>query len=601
VHALKQGIALLQPASTSTGDNFMTLRHLIRLKVAAAAEKVAAEQQLQLPENFAPRIDYTPHLKFGHYATPAPMELARAFRLPPRTIAEKIIAALDKELFARVEAAGAGFINFTLNNKAMAQVGAFAALAEWLSANEAELRKEKIIFEYVSANPTGPMNIVSARAAAVGDSITRVLRAAGHEVHREYYVNDYGNQVEKLGLSFAYRYLQKFKSVTLPEDCYQGEYIIGYLDGLLSAGEIPAELALSEDKIATFDEAAWLNKAAAYFAPRAVNAILSDQKRDLAAFRAEFDTFFSESSLHESGAVRAACTSLEQRGKIRIVDGAKVFTSTQYGDDKDRVVVRSDGRPTYLLADIAYHADKVARGYKTIIDIWGPDHHGYIARLSGALKALGFGESPDEVFRVIIAQQVNLLENGEPVVMSKRLGKFQTMRDLIEKIPIDVCRWFFVQRSLSTHLDFDLTLALDQSKKNPVYYVQYAHARIHSIFRECGQPPETTDLQSLAIRCAGHAEREALLYWLIRFPELVQDIARNYEIQRLPEYLYQTATLFTAFYHGKENRIKDLLVSAPDEARELLMLCNFTAQVIESGLGLLGISAPREMQREDTD
>ncbi|MFZ5629802.1 MAG: arginine--tRNA ligase [Spirochaetota bacterium] len=577
----------------------MTLRNLIRLKVAAAAEKVATEQQLQLPENFAPRIDYTPDLKFGHYATPAAMELAKAFRLPPRSIAEKIIAVIDKDCFDKVELAGAGFINFTLKSEALAQVKAFATLGEWLAVNTEEIRKEKIIFEYVSANPTGPMNIVSARAASVGDSITRVLRAAGHEVHREYYVNDYGNQVEKLGLSFAYRYLQQFKSVALPEDCYQGEYIVGYLDKLVSAGEIPAELALSAGIIPALDEAAWLSKAAVFFAPRGVSAILSDQQQDLAAFRTSFDNFFSEASLHQRGAVLAACESLEKRGKIQLSEGARVFTSTEYGDDKDRVVVRSDGRPTYLLADIAYHADKVARGYKTIIDIWGPDHHGYIARLSGALKALGFGESADEIFRVIIAQQVNLLENGEPVVMSKRLGKFQTMRDLIEKIPVDVCRWFFVQRGLSTHLDFDLTLALDQSKKNPVYYVQYAHARIHSIFRECGQPPSATDLQSLAVCCAGHTEREALLYWLIRFPELLQDIARNYEIQRLPEYLYQTATLFTSFYHGKGNRIKDLLASDADEASRLLMLCSFACQVLETGLGLLGISAPREMQREE--
>ncbi|HMY11832.1 MAG TPA: arginine--tRNA ligase, partial [Turneriella sp.] len=285
----------------------MTLRNLIRLKVAAAAEKVAAENQLQLPENFAPRIDYTPELKFGHYATPAAMELAKAFRLPPRAIAEKIIAVMDKEFFAKVELAGAGFINFTLNNEAMAQVGAFAGLGDWLSVNETELRKEKIIFEYVSANPTGPMNIVSARAASVGDSITRVLRAAGHEVHREYYVNDYGNQVEKLGLSFAYRYLQKYKSVTLPEDCYQGEYIIAYMEKLVAANEIPADLALSAEKVTALDESAWLAKAAVFFAPRGVKAILADQQQDLSAFRTSFDNFFSEASLHARGAVLMAC------------------------------------------------------------------------------------------------------------------------------------------------------------------------------------------------------------------------------------------------------------------------------------------------------
>jgi arginyl-tRNA synthetase len=303
--------------------------------------------------------------------------------------------------------------------------------------------------------------------------------------------------------------------------------------------------------------------------------------------------------LHEKGAVLAAAEKLASQGKIRIDDGARVFTSTEYGDDKDRVVVRSDGRPTYLLADIAYHADKISRGFQTIVDIWGPDHHGYIARLSGALKALGFNN-----FRVIIAQQVNLMENGEPVVMSKRLGKFQTMRDLVEKIPIDVCRYFFVTRGLSTHLDFDLTLALDQSKKNPVYYIQYAHARIHSIFREVSFDFTAADLAGLTAALPGilaAPERAALLLYLLRFPELIQDIARNYEIQRLPEYLYQLAGLFTAFYHAKNNRIKDLQELNKSQAAGLLLLSALTAQVLENGLALLGISAPREMHKEDKD
>jgi arginyl-tRNA synthetase len=579
----------------------MTLRFFLRQIVAAVAESVAKETGLVLPDGFAPRIDYTPDLKFGHYATPAAMELAKAFRQNPRAIAEKLIAAIDGRAFSKIELAGAGFINFTLNQTAIGKVAAFADLNAWLVSNESEIHSDKVIFEYVSANPTGPMNIVSARAASVGDSLTRIMKAAGHKVTREYYVNDYGNQVEKLGLSFAYRYLQKFKAVTLPEDCYQGEYVIEYLDAMLDAGQVDNALLLSADKIASLNEAEWLAQASRVFAPLGVSAILGEQQKDLKSFRTEFDRFFSEASLHASGAVLAAGDALEKKGKVAVSDGAKVFLSKEYGDDKDRVIVRSDGRPTYLLADIAYHADKVARGFNSIIDIWGPDHHGYIARLSGALKALGFGETPGQQFKVIISQQVNLLENGEPVVMSKRLGKFQTMRDLIQKIPVDVCRYFFVTRGLNTHLDFDLTLALDQSKKNPVYYVQYANARIHSIFRECGEPPGQINIEHLAVSAAGQAEREALLFWLLRFPELVQDIARNYEIQRLPEYLYQTATLFTSFYHAKNNRIKDLLAANAGEAALLLSLCNLTTQVIETGLALIGITAVREMHREDAD
>lgn len=578
----------------------MTLRNFLRQVVAAAAERVAKENGMTLPDNFAPRIDYTPDLKFGHYATPAAMELAKAFKQNPRAIAEKLVAAIDAAAFEKIELAGAGFINFTLSQATIGKVAPFEVLGDWLKANESEIVSEKVIFEYVSANPTGPMNIVSARAASVGDSLTRIMRAAGHQVTREYYVNDYGNQVEKLGLSFAYRYLQKFKEVSLPEDCYQGEYIIEYLEQLLASGKVSSDVILTGADFSADEESAWLAAAAKVFAPLGVAAILGEQQKDLQAFHTEFDRFFSEASLHENGAVLAAGAELEKRGKVAVSDGAKVFLSKEYGDDKDRVIVRSDGRPTYLLADIAYHADKVQRGYKTIIDIWGPDHHGYIARLSGALKALGFGEKAGETFKVIISQQVNLLENGEPVVMSKRLGKFQTMRDLIQKIPVDVCRYFFVTRGLSTHLDFDLTLALDQSKKNPVYYVQYANARIHSIFRECGEPQRTIDVAALANISGGQAEREALFFWLLRFPELVQDIARNYEIQRMPEYLYQTATLFTTFYHAKNNRIKDLMSTNAAEAAALLSLCSLTTQVLETGLGLLGIAAVREMHRDES-
>ncbi len=582
----------------------MTLRFVIRQLVTEASRRAAAGLGVALPEGFAPRIDYTPDLKFGHYATPAAMELAKVFKLPPRAIAEKILAELDKTHLEKIELAGAGFINFTLNSAGLAQALNFTTLSAWLNGSQNETAQEKIIFEYVSANPTGPMNIVSARAASVGDSITRMLKAAGHDVHREYYVNDYGNQVDMLGLSFAYRYLQKFKSVDLPENCYQGEYIIEYLDRLLTTEKIPETVLLTESKIAALNESEWLAAAGKFFSPLGIRAILGEQQKDLAAFRTEFDNFFSEASLHEKGAVLAIGETLQKKGKIKTEEGAQVFLSTEYGDDKDRVIVRSDGRPTYLLADIAYHNTKVERGFKTIVDIWGPDHHGYISRLSGALKALGFGEKAGESFKVIIAQQVNLLENGEPVVMSKRLGKFQTMRDLIEKIPVDVCRYFFVTRALSTHLDFDLTLALDQSKKNPVYYLQYAHARIHSIFREAGHDAtKPLDLTGALnhILGEGKTERQALFFYLMRFPELVQDIARNYEIQRLPEYLYQSATLFTSFYHGKNNRIKDLLNSNQEEAAALLTLCSLAAQVLETGLSLMGITAPREMHREAED
>ena len=579
----------------------MTLRRHLQQVFLVAVKKLAAEKNLLLPDHFSVRIDYPPELKFGHYATPVAMETAKLFRESPRKIAEGIIAAVDQNAFAKISIEGAGFINITLNSGFVQQALKIDSVKDSLEKSQSEIQTEKIIFEYVSANPTGPMNIVSARAASVGDSICRVLQTVGHEVHREYYVNDYGNQVELLGLSFAYRYLQKFDpSVVLPENAYQGEYIAVYLEKILAASPLSTELVLSAEKLQTLDRPDWLSAAQRFFSPLGIQAILNDQKADLKQFRTEFNAFFSEATLHAEGKVLAAAEALKKAGKVALSEGAQVFLSTEYGDDKDRVIVRSDGRPTYLLADIAYHHEKIRRGFKKIIDIWGPDHHGYIARLSGALKALGFGEKSGESFQVIIAQQVNLLENGEPVVMSKRLGKFQTMSDLIQKIPVDVCRYFFVTRALSTHLDFDLTLALDQSKKNPVYYIQYAHARIYSIFREAKFDAENLKLntnQSGVLFDA--AERERLLFHLLRFTELLQDIARNFEIQRLSDYLYQTASLFTSFYHAKNNRIKDLLATAPDEANALLMLCLFCAQTLECGLDLLGVSAPREMYREE--
>jgi len=544
----------------------------------------------------AVRVDYPPEYSMGHYATPVAMELARAFRKSPKEIAGLLKESIEKDAknpFEKVSVEGPGFINLFLKNSILSSLFQKEfSFDNWLSSLFRASREAPVIFEYVSANPTGPLNIVSARAAAVGDSISRVMKRAGLSVFREYYVNDYGNQVRLLGISFAWRYLEKNSiAAEFPEEGYRGEYIKDILEIILSVEPLPAELALPSPG----DAGEWLERAGQWFGPRGVQRILETQKKDLSDFGAEFDSFFLESSLHDDGRVQAVLEILKDRGAVYEQEGAWFFRSTDYGDDKDRVVVRGDGRPTYLLADIAYHYSKMQRGYKKVFDIWGPDHHGYIARLSGALTALGFGAQALEEFKVLIVQQVNLLEGGKPVVMSKRLGQFQTMRDLLEKIPPEVSRFFFVTRAQSTHLDFDLELALNQSSQNPVYYIQYAHARIHSIFREAGFSFDA-DFSSadLPAHLTG-SHRDELLFFALRFPEEIFEIAHNREVQRLPVYLTDLATLFTKFYHAKENRIKDLLSSDPVLAHALLALIRFVSFTLREGLSLLGISAPEKM------
>jgi len=542
------------------------------------------------------RIDYPPEYSMGQYATPVAMELARAFRKSPKEIAGLLKESIEKDAenpFEKVSVEGPGFINLFLRHSVLSPLfEKDFSFDSWLNSIFPASNEAPVIFEYVSANPTGPLNIVSARAAAVGDSISRVMKRAGLSVFREYYVNDYGNQVRLLGISFAWRYLEKQGVVAeFPEEGYRGEYIKDILEIILEDEQLPAKLSLP----ASGEEADWLERAGQWFGPRGVQRILETQKKDLSDFGAEFDSFFLESSLHEDGRVQGVFEVLKNRDAVYEQEGAWFFRSTNYGDDKDRVVIRGDGRPTYLLADIAYHYSKMQRGKKKIFDIWGPDHHGYIARLSGALTALGFGEDPNEEFKVLIVQQVNLLEGGKPVVMSKRLGQFQTMHDLLEKIPPEVSRFFFVTRGQSTHLDFDLELALNQSSQNPVYYIQYAHARIHSIFREAGISFDA-DFSSadLPAHLTG-AHRDELLFFALRFPEEIFEIAHNREVQRLPVYLTDLATLFTKFYHAKENRIKDLLDSDLKQAHALLALIRFVSFTLREGLSLLGISAPEKM------
>lgn len=579
----------------------ISIRTFLRLCLQKAVEELSQEYNIDTSSDafakFTVKIEFPPRFDMGQYASPAPMELAKIFRMAPRRIAEELLKKLPSvfvqgiscsSLFQNISVAGAGFLNFTISTESLAFFFNDFDANAWLhSLFKKNADKPKVLFEFVSANPTGPLNIVSARAACVGDSICRLLRKVHIPLQAEYYVNDYGNQVSLLGLSFAYRYFQsQGNDIELPINCYQGEYIREMVQEIFAEEKIPAELTSSPQQI---------EKLGTYLAPLAVQKILDTQKKDLQEFGVAFDNFFSEASLHNSGAVGKAFEHLQESGFLYESEGAYFFRSTAFEDDKDRVVKRSDGRYTYLMADIAYHADKVKRGFSFLYNIWGPDHHGYIARLRGALQAFGFAKTKDQGFEVLIVQQVNMIEDGKPVVMSKRLGKFQTMRDLITSIPVDVSRYFFVSRSQSSHLDFDLDLALTQSNQNPVYYIEYAHARVYSIFNEVEVSPQKKFHLNNFVSLLKDAHRDSLFFLLLQFPDHLEDISANLEIHRLTSYLYNVASEFTSFYHQPQNRVKDVIQNDKEEAELLLYLCQFTAWVLRQGLAILGISAPDRM------
>jgi arginyl-tRNA synthetase len=510
----------------------------------------------------------------GDVASNLAMQIAKRARRPPREVAERLIGslALGPETIERVEIAGPGFLNFTLSAAALAGV-----LREVLDRGADYGRSDAgrglaVQVEFVSANPTGPMNIVNARAAAIGNALVRLLRFTGHSVKSEFYVNDAGRQVDLLGLSFQARCAQgRGLDRALPDDGYQGEYVT----------QLAAEFPAAEV------EAALADPTARRFREWALERMLAGQRDDLAHYGIEFDVWFRESSLHEGGHLRRSLAELERRGHVFDQDGARWFRSTAFGDEKDRVLVRASGEPTYFLADIAYHVDKWERGFRRVVDLWGPDHHGHVQRLHTALRAL---DIPEEFLTVEIVQWVKLLSGGEPVKMSKRAGEFVTLRELVDEVGSDNAKYLFLTRSTSVPLDFDLEVAKAQSDDNPAYYVQYAHARISSLVRyaeEHGVAPPAPGAGFLELDAP---EERALLKDLALFPEIVRGAVRSREPHRVPAYLARLAEGFHRFYHVHR-------VVTDDAARSTarLGLCLGVRQVLRNGLDLLGVSAPERM------
>ena len=514
------------------------------------------------------KVEYPREMKFGDYSTPIALESARLLKRSPVEIATVLARYIGSDpRLSSIEVVKPGFINMFLstgflydNLKEIVRLGA----GYGRSSKQAPRR---INIEFVSANPTGPLNIVSARAAAVGDTIANLMEFTGDIVDREFYVNDYGNQVSLLGRSVLARIReQKGESVEFPEDGYHGAYIADIAAHIAEDCEREMSAIAGEDELVDF------------LAHKAIEYNLAGQRRDLEEFNVRFKTWFSERTLHEKGAVNKTLDLLEKANGVYGDEGKTLFRSTDYNDDKDRVLVRDDGRPTYFLADIAYHRDKFERGYDLAIDIWGPDHHGHITRLLGAMKSLGFNEKH---LNILISQQVNLLMEGETVKMSKRLGQFSTMRDLIDEIGVDVARYFFVMRSLESHLDFDLTLAKKESSENPVFYLQYAHARICSLFREAEKRGMTYDPSSADPAYLDNEESILLMKHLAKFPEEMEDAAEKCEPHRVATFLMKVAQAFHKFYTEHRILTDDRAMSV-----SFLLLCDAVRTVMANGLAL---------------
>jgi arginyl-tRNA synthetase len=567
----------------------------------------------------------------GDFSSNAAFLLKDVLGESPRSIAEAIVARLqEEESLGLAEVAGPGFINFRIRPNAVQTF--LKKLAQESSRREMILdrfyaRASGLLqIEFVSANPTGPMNVVSARAAAYGDACVRLLRAIGVDARSEYYVNDEGNQARIFGESLRIRFLQAAgREAKLPEECYQGEYVVLLARELheavsaLAREHGPAEvvsrlveLAASGHTIREIHAEAGEGRESSTggdvidsvsesldFASLGITSMVASAREVLERFGVRFDTWFRESSLYrenEAGDVRIeeAEKLLNERGHVRRAEGAYWFISTEFGDDKDRVIRRSDGEPTYLLGDIAYHLDKARRGFRKVIDVWGPDHHGYVKRLHAATVALG---QPEDWLVVQIVQQVNLLRAGEPVKMSKRGGEIVTMEELLEEVGKDVSRFFFLMRRASAHLDFDLELAKKESLDNPVYYVQYAHARSRSIFRQpaaqrllegAGGDPDLAKLTA--------EEESEMMRTLLRYPEVVKESATTLEPHRLVAYLRELAGTYHRFYtRGKQDSAYRVLVDDGELSRARLYLVGVLANVLREGLSFLGIDALERM------
>jgi arginyl-tRNA synthetase len=521
-------------------------------------------------------ISYPKEKRFGDYSTNVAFLWGKAMRTSPREVAQRVAGDISHPEIEKVQVEGPGFINLTMR-PSWWQKGLKEILEKGEDYGSSSIgREEKVQVEFVSANPTGPLHIGHARGAAVGDTLARVLEKAGYQVEREYYVNDGGLQMKILGASLLARCKEAAgEQVEFPEDGYKGDYIVDLAKRALR--EMPEILEIPEEE------------AAARLSRWGAEEILKGIREDLELFNVSFHNWFSEASLYESGAVEEAVKELEEKGLIYENEDALWFASSRFGDDKDRVVRRSGGAYTYLAADIAYHRNKAERGFSQLVDVWGADHHGYIPRIKAALEALGYDP---EMLKVLLIQLVNLLRQGKPVAMTTRGGQFVTLREVVDEVGKDAVRFMLLTRKCDAHLDFDLELAKEQSEENPVFYVQYAHARICSIRRTAQERGMTIPTQWKGVNLSPLTleEEKELIKKLTAFTGVIEGAARSLEPHRITYYLQELAALF----HGYYNRNRVLLDD--EELRNArLAISEGVAIVLREGLKLLGVSAPTSM------
>lgn len=573
----------------------------VKETVMNALGRLVAEGKIEAVPLPAFNVERPADVSHGDFSCNTAMASAKALRNNPRAIGQMIAdaAVLDGTVFEKIEVAGPGFLNFFISplwfNETVGEV-----ISSGSDYGKTELGKGKrVLVEFVSANPTGPMHIGNARGGALGDSLSSVLQFAGYEVEREFYVNDAGNQIEKFGKSLSIRYMQiadgsksdviasygdddvcrkifeDEENFPMPEDVYKGVDIIEHAYNFYK---------INGDKFVNADEESRKSALVEYALPLNIDGL----EKDLAKYRIVYDTWFRESSLHKSGAVKQIVDMLTEKGQTYEKDGAIWFKASDFGDDQDRVLVRANGIPTYFVPDIAYHYNKlVTRGFDKAIDILGADHHGYIARMKAALTALGVDASKLDI---VIMQMVMLVRNGETVKLSKRSGKAITLSTLLDEVPIDAARFFFNLRDPNTHLEFDLELAIEESSNNPVFYVQYAHARICSILRRMEE--EGTGYSNIPVSELNfnHPAELALIRHIAALPNCINEAAKDYNPSKITKYLCDLAQLFHKFYDnckikGEEENI----------LQSRLSLCVATKTVFKNLLDLLKVDAPEKM------
>lgn len=535
----------------------------------------------ELPEVEAPdfKIEVPANRANGDFSSNIAMAGARAYKKAPAAIAQSIVnnISLDGTLFERVEIAGPGFLNFYLSQKYYSEIlkDVIACGDDYGKSNYGE--GKRVLVEFVSANPTGPMHIGNARGGAIGDCLASVLDWAGYNVSREFYINDAGNQIEKFATSLEVRYLQFFdNTIEMPEDAYQGADITEHAQNFIKEyGDTYVNASSADRRKALVD----------YALPKNIDGL----ERDLGRYRIKYDKWFRESTLHNDGSVQRVIDALKEKGVTYEQDGALWFKASEFGNDKDIVLVRANGIPTYIVPDIAYHYNKlVTRGFDTAIDVLGADHHGYVPRMKAALTALGLDASRLDI---VIMQMVRLVRDGETIKLSKRSGKAITLNTLIDEVPLDAARFFFNLREPNSHFDFDLELAAKQSSENPVYYVQYAHARICSILKkaqEQGVSLGSIDDSELSL-LSSDEEKEIIRHLSSLTGEIV-NAARAYDPARITHYVIELATLFHKFYNAHR-------VVSDDEklTHARLYLCTAVKNTIGNILSMLKITAPQVM------